>query len=299
MAALLANRTKRCWIRVADADEQERSDLEASENLHRRQDNRDELIARRVHRIVEKIAATKGRIASRRGVAVARRDVASARKRVAAQLGTTSKAIKSAEERAGRAKGGIGDVKAVRRQGGIGGQALYVETGAVDTEAATDLRPAPDRRAELETFGVEVTHEFCDEVAITRGALRKADLLLQQAQAALKVLTTQNFPGAVYQDLKAAIHAAGANVRLAVPAVACVYCRDALGTQGRRANCNGCGKHGYLLLSQRDAVPKELLAKGAKPVTGVSRSAAKRVSIDEDGQPIEVEPFDEPAEDTA
>jgi hypothetical protein len=34
-------------------------------------------------------------------------------------------------------------------------------------------------------------------------------------------------------------------------------------------------------------------------VTGLSRAATAMSILDEDGQPIEVEPFDEPAEDTA
>jgi len=312
MAALLINKAKRCWIRVAEADEQERSDLEASENLHRRVDNRDELIARRVHRLVEKIAAKKGRIASRRGVAAMRQDKAEARKTVARELGTTAKAVKSAEERHARvAKDPTKNEAIPSVAGTLGTPSTHESAEAARGGEAAVLLPAG--------VGVPVSAAFLLRFDTAQAAIVKADALLQQAQAALSALKDPAlFPSALYQRLRAEVHAAAHNVRQAKPRSVCPYCRDPEGADHRRANCNGCGALGYLVEEQMAAVPLELLQPGAQPVTQASaiaeharRELATRrkaaISIlDGDGNPIVVEKedppsadlFDEPAEDT-
>src|SRR5689334_5170771 len=106
MAALLINGVKSCWVRMVEGTPQELADLEVDENLHRRQDNRDELIARRVAKVEGQIEAeieagqlpdtasgNAGRPKSARG---------QARERVARELGTTPEAVRAAETRAAR-----------------------------------------------------------------------------------------------------------------------------------------------------------------------------------------------------
>jgi hypothetical protein len=46
MAALLTLKTKKLWVRLCECTDAEAADLEASENVHRRNDNRNDVLAR-------------------------------------------------------------------------------------------------------------------------------------------------------------------------------------------------------------------------------------------------------------
>lgn len=290
MAALLLNKAKRCWIRVADATEQERSDLEVSENLYRRVDNRDEMIARRVHRMVEKVAAKKAATASPRGEAVTRQDIAQARKTVARQLNTTPKAIKSAEER---------ERSRAKDKGEIAGSSPAL-TGDGERGESGKLSPAfltpVDPPCPVDTFGVEASPAFRMRMSEMQGVLEVINRHLINAQTELAKLKAMEFPGALWQRLKADIHGAAYNVRAAKPALVCLYCRDPDGTSLLRDHCNGCSKLGYLTEEQRAMVPRELMTKGAAPVTGAPAKRKATLSVlDGDGNPIDVTKEDPPS----
>ncbi|HXJ32244.1 MAG TPA: ParB/RepB/Spo0J family partition protein [Gemmatimonadales bacterium] len=293
MAALLINKAKRVWIRVADATDQERADLEVSENLYRRVDNRDEMIARRVHRVVEKVAAEKAAIGSRRAEAVTRQDVVAARKAVARQLNTTPKAIKSAEQRAAaKAK----DIPSGSAAHPAATDEVNHTEAARGGEAAVTLAP-PDPPCPVDAFGIETSPAFRSRMSEIQGVLEVVNHHLVRAQTELaKLKGAPDFNGAVWQRLKAELHSTAYNARAAKPALVCPYCRDPEGTAMLRDNCNGCGGRGYLVEEQRASVPRELLTRGAKPVTvATSRRKATITLLDGDNNPIDVTKEDPPS----
>jgi hypothetical protein len=297
MAALLLNGAKRCWIRWASCTDEEAQDLEASENLYRRNDDRAALIAKRVGQVADSIAAAITQPGTLSHVTNSVKAIA--RKRVAKEAGITPAAVRKAEQReaAKSSKKNAIDVPSPGRAGGD-----PTTEAARGGEAAITPEP-PDMIA---MHGVSAPAAWLAEVANTVVALGEADKLLRQAQAAVKRIKDGNYPGAVYQRLYAHIHAAAADVRYATPVAVCVYCRDPGGGAGRRAECNGCGKTGFLLAEQLTCVPRELLEPDAKPVTRaasavavqkarlqqVPRSKATLRIQDDAGNPIVVSKYD-------
>jgi hypothetical protein len=259
MAALLLNKAKRCWIRVADATEQERSDLEVSENLYRRVDNRQEMIARRVRRVVEQIAATRKDKRTNVPLGTARQIKSQALKKVAREAGITPAAVRKAEQR-----------ERAKDKGEIAGSSPAL-TGDGERGESGKLSPAslapPAPPCPVDAFGVETSPAFRSRMSEIQGVLEMINRHLINAQTELVKLKAMEFPGALWQRLKADIHSAAYNVRAAKPALVCLYCRDPDGTALLRDHCNGCSKLGYLTEEQRAMVPRELVTKGAAPVT--------------------------------
>ncbi len=279
VAALLLNKAKRCWVRIADATPAERRALEASENLFRRIDNRNELIAARVAALAEGIAAQRQTVTTVTE-GPNRRDVAEARAKVARQVGVTPGAVRQAEHRAKDIPSPVfrGNDTEVAR----GGEAAIFQP----PPNAVQARGCP-----IDTFDVEVSAAFHERVSAVWGVLEKVNHSLVNAQTELaKLKGSPDFSGALWQRLKAEIHTAAYNTRAARPALVCLYCRDPDGVALLRDNCNGCNKLGWLIEEQRAMVPRELLAKGAPPVVGASakRKASTLRIEDEAGNSIEI-----------
>jgi hypothetical protein len=291
MAALLLNEVSDCWVRLVEGTKQELADLEVDENLHRRHDNRDELIARRVAKVEGQIEAeieagelpdtaygNAGRPKTARG---------EARERVARELGTTSEAVRAAEHR-----------------------------------ATAKASPAPSEGKPLvppvEIWGLPIPeampgYEFAEIVNVQR-EIDAADKALRAAQAALTKLGEGGGCGVIGQRLaamlRANVHDVAAAVRRARPAALCPYCK---GIVERRAKCTGCQGIGYVGEEALEGIADELKRPGAgamvfdggrlipiakardtKPARGPiapqPKPQSKRLQIqDGDGNPIDVD----------
>ena len=160
VSALLLVGIKTTPVRVVDeATPQELHDMEVVENLHRRIDDRNKLIAERSRKVAENIALTR-----REGVttvAPTQRDKADARKAVAASLGIKPEAVRQAEQRA-----------KVREE-----QA----TGSLDVGGRVE-EPSP---APIETFGNELPDEVRDYAVDPIAARREVEWTLAKALHAL------------------------------------------------------------------------------------------------------------------
>jgi len=158
-SALALNGSKTAPVRVIEeASAQELHDLEVSENLHRRVDDRDKLIAERLRQVTARVVAeranpgqkTKDR-PSKPGPAKA--PETEARERVAAQLGTTPEAVRSASRRVEREEAPAGNrdtaqaarpappIDPFEKVGRLLRQALDALDG-LDSEKATRVRDA-------------------------------------------------------------------------------------------------------------------------------------------------------------
>jgi len=316
MAALLNLKAKRIWVRVAGGlTEQERLDLEVDENLRRRVENRDELIARKVQRLVT-AALTQGE--GGRNVRLGRQAAtAAARKKVAAQLDTTTEAVRAAEKRARQ------ESAREERRPSAATPIAEADDGAEDVGAPVPapveaLPSSPPVRAwgvvpigHVEALELQEVQDRCDQI----------DKLLRQAQAiATGCRIASPVAQAAMARAKAAAHAAAAEVRACRPDVECPFCKR---VPCRLAACGACGGTGYLTEQQIFGVDDRMLiggdgavvpdgrggmvpasgalAIGAPPRTGLggrelpkfAKPAAKKLRIeDPDGNALE------PVEDT-
>jgi hypothetical protein len=280
MAALLINKAKRCWIRIAEATAAERRALEASENLFRRIDNRNELIAARVAALAENIAASRHGT-NVTGEAPSYRDVADARAKVARQVGITPAGVRKAESRAKDSDIPSGDLPA--RPPAVSPSTAEAARGG----EAVVFPSAPNPPCPIDDFGIEMSPAFRVQMSEMQGIIETINRYLVNAQAELAKLKTMNFSGVLWQRLKAELHAAAYNARAAKPAMACVYCRDPDGAALLRDNCNGCGGRGYLVEEQRAMIPKELRDKERAPALGSRRKATLRIE-DKSGKTTEI-----------
>jgi hypothetical protein len=180
MAALLLNESEDCWVRLVEGSKQELADLEVDENLHRRHDDRDDLIARRVAKVAGEVEAAgqlpdavygnPGRPKTARGAA---------RERVARELGTTPDAIRAAEHRATAKKSEV-------------------------SPAAIEGKPLVPP---VEIWGLPIPeampgYEFAEIVNVQR-EIDAADKALRAAQAALTKLGESGGCGVIGQRLAA------------------------------------------------------------------------------------------------
>jgi len=276
IAACLLRRMKKVWCHVAvEMTDEDRADLELFENLHRRQDNRDELIARRVARLAGQLPDTASGKPGRRKTARG-----AAREQVAREIGTTPEAVRAAEKRA------------------------EADEQEEQEEPATPVVVPPP----VETWGVPVDHlaqEFAS-VRIAQEAMRAADRHLQAAQRALAALADGGGVARHYHArLYAGVHNAAAALRADIPTALCPYCK---GAPQRQVNCNGCSRIGYVGDNALLGVAEELKRGGAAAcvpdgkggfmpavVTPAKKkaipSAAKALQIlDADDKPIVVPP---------
>ena len=283
MAALLINGVKACWVRVVEGTAQELADLEVDENLHRRHDNRDELIARRVAKVEAQVEAElpdtasgkSGRPKTTRG---------QARERVARELGTTPEAIRAAENRAAQA----------------------------DAEPPMPRQVLPP----VETWGIPDAYfpqGELDAIRKVQAAIDAADGKLRAAQSAIAALKEgcgqvgHRLHALLYEQL----HQVSDAVRRARVSYVCPYCKY---VPTLRPTCSGCAGIGFVAAEVIEGVATELTfvddaavvvdgrggfipiaaarARGVEraPIRPQPKPAAKRLNIqDGDGNPIDVE----------
>jgi hypothetical protein len=259
-SALLLNGAKRCWVRVIDeATPQELHDLEVSENLHRRVDDRDKLIAERVRQVAARVVAERvGSVTNVTKLAGRPKSAeGEARERVAAALGTTPEAVKQALHRAKeRDEAGEGVVSLATRGAG------------------PSVPPPPP----IDLHGHELPDHVSIGLPIIVGAFDKADRLLRQAQAAIGELGMTSFSPGVVARLKSTLHDLAAEVRAATPTDLCPYCNGNL--EACQA-CHGLGavtRHVYESAPSEQRAPagpgsanvKAVLAPKSKPRKGIT-----------------------------
>ncbi|HET7036571.1 MAG TPA: ParB/RepB/Spo0J family partition protein [Thermomicrobiaceae bacterium] len=228
MAALLLNGVKSCWVRMADGTAKELADLEIDENLHRRQDDRDALIARRVNKVTAEVEAA-GELPDTVSGKPGRKKTAhgQARERVARELGTTPEAIRAAEARA----------------------------------AAPDPVPMPQQvLPPVETWGIAETFFPQGELDAARRVqevIDAADAKLKAAQGILSGL--KDGCGQVgqraYALLYEHVHQVADAVRRARPEYVCPYCKY---VPSMRPTCPGCAGVGFTGPDSLEAVADEL-----------------------------------------
>jgi hypothetical protein len=230
-SALLLNKAKRTWVHVVEtATRQELHDLEVSENLHRRVDDRDAMIRDRVRKVAERVTSERssvtdvpkqpGRPKSAEGVA---------RERVAASLGTTPAAVKQAEHRA-----------KVREEGAA--REVVGNGAGAPTQSALGASPAPS--LPVETHGRAFPFGWVPRAEIVQEALGEVNAAAIKALVALRKLDGTSAAGigdwrpSVLQKLRELAQALGAEARMAKPAHACVCCEKG---NGGNTGCKLCG----------------------------------------------------------
>jgi len=276
MAAELLRKSKAVWCHMAtDVSESDRANVEFIENFHRRVDDRDKLIARRVERIAGKLNPDKVSAINVGKTGAKKTAKGLAREQVARELDTTPEAVRAAEKRA-------------------------AEPDEPSPEVEKQELPPP-----VETWGVPVEHlaqEFAS-VRIAQEAMRVADRHLQSAQRALSALKDGGGIAAhIHARLYSTVHSAAAHVRSDIPEALCPYCK---GLAHRRDKCNGCQGIGYVGSEGLLGVAEELKLGGplacvpdgkggfVKVVQPKAAPKGKALQIqDADGNPIAV-----PAED--
>jgi hypothetical protein len=251
-AALMKLGVKKVWCHIAvEMTEEDRADIEMFENLHRRQDNRDDLIARRVKRVegelLDKMSDNSPRQPGR-----PKSTKAAAREVVARELDTTPEAVRAAEKRAEQAT--------AEDMADDGAPCVHVDV------------PPP-----VETWGVPVEHlaqEFAS-VRIAQEAMRAADRHMQQAQRALSALEDGGgIAGQLHSRLYGGVHATAAQLRASIPSALCPYCK---GLANRRATCGGCGGLGYVGDDALLGVHDGLKLRGADAVVPDGRGGFVKV----------------------
>lgn len=239
LAGLLNDSVKRTWVHLVDGTPAELRRLTASENLHR--GHRDDLAQLRAAYVEETAAEVEqewefadkgprkpGRPKTAKG---------EARERAARELGTTPEALRKVEERA--------VAKVQPPKGAAGGE------------------PAAPPAPPIEMHDIVASADWQLSVAFLVHYLTGADQALRKLQG--ESVAASQWP-AVRQAAKLALQEAAARVRALQPHCACVFCRDADGTAGRRAKCSACGDLGYLTAEQAQRIPPEQLLAGAAPV---------------------------------
>jgi hypothetical protein len=238
-AAAILRKAPQIWVHLFEGTDLEASDVEDDENIHRRRDDRDELIARKVARreaaidpdddeLPVTVSGKPGRHKTAKGLA---------RDQVARELGTTAEAVRAAENRATTKK----------------------RAPTADEIKGKPLEPP------VELWGIPIpeampNYEF-QYVTNAQSALDAADKALRAAQAALTKLAEC---GIIGQRLAALVrddvHGAGASVRRLRPAALCPYCK---GIAERRAKCTGCQGIGYVGSEALEGIAPELKQRGA------------------------------------
>lgn len=278
MAATLINKSKQVWVHIADATEQEAGDLEVSENLYRRVDNRDELIARRVRKVVECVALTRRAGGTFVSPQTAK---AAARKKVAAEAGVSTAAVRKAEQRDAASK-------AAKKETGAGAGAGEAPSAPVDT-------------CPIETLGAEIAPRFVGHVGAVMDVIEEAESLLRRLQKIVTGLREHRFPVARQQRLEEDAKSLAAAIRLARPAMVCPWCKDTRDRGDRGEDCYPCDGRGYIVAEQVPTVPKEFLAPGVVAKNGRAVATSKRKATlriqDADGNPIDVTKDDPESEE--
>lgn len=231
-SALLLNNARTTWVHVVvEATAQELHDVEVSENLYRRDIDRNKLIAERVRQLTARVVAERTSRSNDREVPPAHRPKSAegeARDRAASQLGMTPEAVRTAERRA-----------EVREGAGPNGHPAQAASA-----------PPP-----IETFGVTLHAETLAIVVAQQAALRDVEKGARLAVAALKAYG-EAFGHKDFAGLLEQAQALGAAARVSMPDALCAYCKD----MSAKIGCKACEGAGFVACNSN--VPPELLLNG-------------------------------------
>jgi ParB-like chromosome segregation protein Spo0J len=246
LAALMLLKAKKTWVHLADCTDAEAADLEAIENVHRRADNRAEVLARAV-------AAKEAALASQWGTDVppTQRVKAAARKAVARAAGVSPAAVKKAEQRANR------DLKG-------SGAAETPSSARRESEASSPVSSHGDPSGTAEALGEDVQPLTLDLLGIDDSSVRavmkfarkdqdaidEADKHLRLAQTALARMTVCT----PFQELRADVHRVASRVRSLRPAFLCPWCK---GLPRNEVQCQPCLGLGYVPHDVAGRAPRE------------------------------------------
>lgn len=209
IAAHMLNETRSAWCHIVDADAKEVESLERAENLYRRQDDRDALIAEEQEALKKTIEAAekeapeadapKEKTKGRKETAVGK-----ARGEIAKKLGTSKEAVRKAAERAKK---------------------------KVEAKEAPKLTGIKKDMAEVRAAIGLVLKPLISAQSATSKLLTLESLMGRETEPAL-------------QRLKQQLHACASVVSLLRPDKTCSYCKGDKLVDGR--DCSGCGGAGYL-----------------------------------------------------
>ncbi|HEY7374543.1 MAG TPA: hypothetical protein VIF57_20435, partial [Polyangia bacterium] len=217
------------------------------ENLRRRADDRDAMIAELVGQAEASQDGPPWKAPSKQAAK------AGARKQVARQLGITPKAVKQAEHR---------------------DKARKAEAAAPATPEARP--PAPSAPPPIETWGIALDDVTSSQVIAVQRAVDAADKHLRAAQAALTELGATTLSSALSSRFKDDAHRLAANIRAARPVALCPWCKDGqeIG-DGYVDACHACGGKAWVTAEQLDAAPPELLTADVYALDGEFVSLAE------------------------
>jgi ParB-like chromosome segregation protein Spo0J len=241
IAALMILKTKTVWVRLgSEMSAEDIEGVEIEENLRRRQDDRNALIARKVARKSAQIQESQTSIPdncpeSPRQGGAKKTARGAAREQVARELGTTPEAIRKAERRA------------TEKASPKGAPGRY----------RNDQLPESMRHwyRELPTIALQ------DEAASSIANLERFAELLVQAQGSLTKIQLTAYGSHVHQRLYADAHALAEKARALKPVAVCPACQA-----GNSALCQLCKGLSVVTQAQLDAnKPK---AKAATKPTG-------------------------------
>ena len=240
VSALLLVGIKTTPVRVVDeATPQELHDMEVVENLNRRVDDRNKLIAERSRKVAENIAAKRAQAGT--VVPPTQRDKADARKAVAASLGVQPATVKKAELRA-----------RVREEQAAGN----LDVGGRVEEPS----PAP-----IETYGNALPDEVRDYAVDTIAAMREVESALGKALRALP--ETAHGSLQIRSDIEHALR----SVRSLGVTHLCPYCK------GVKPDCDPCRGRGAVCRGTFESAPAEL--RGLSAVTDAPSKKPRGVRV--------------------
>jgi len=245
-AATLVNGSKKLWVHIVECTDDEAKELELTENIYRRADNRAELLARLVQLQKQKIRAeekeaTGNTVAGAGGASRPPKHektvTKEARAAVARAAGVSPVAVKRAEERAAAAKAEEAEAPDETEQEGA---VVYELPEGFN---AFGLIVSQDEIREIEN----ITLVLGDWDKANRRTLGHLTDIEKAGGAALAPTHAQK----IRERLQAAGHA----IRDAIPASLCYFCKslDAL-----KAACPACGGTGVVGMHGGDNVPPEL-----------------------------------------
>jgi len=273
-AATLVNGSKKLWVHIVECTDDEAKELELTENIYRRADNRAELLARLVQLQKQKIRAEEKASSDH----------------IVAASGTASKAPKSEQTVTSEAR------KAVARAAGVKPKTVKAaEQRVAAAEAEAEEPDETEQEAELppetlpegfETFGLVASQGEIRAINLLTETLHEWDKALIRMQSHLADVAKNGRPilAVHVQKIKERLQQAGHAIRDAIPASLCYACKslDAL-----KGTCPACVGHGVVGRNDGNNVPPELklaepkarvLVNGKFVLVGAAENAAGAVA---------------------
>lgn len=289
LAALSTLKAARLWVHLVECSDAEAREIELSENLYRRADNRTALIAQLSKLTEQRLRAVTAAEGGTLSQAPQHSPKAEARRQVARAAGMSPAGVRKAEQRAAAAEesaaGESGDVP------------LSSEPAGAAAEPAFTYN--------LEVYGCKdaSTEAVCNFARPVQEAIDEADKHLRRALAALKPIELSKLG----QELRAQVHRVGDLMRSERPHAICPWCKGL--PKAMIGICAGCSGIGYVSAEKRLRAPRECFfidppivmidgreypyadaIAGKLPKNGVPAKAAKRVSVvDDRGDPFKVD----------